>query len=203
MSFWDIAQFVAPIAATAIGGPGAGIAVGGLMSGGGSLAKGEDWRTALLKGGLGAGAGALGAGMAGGLSSGAAQAGTKAAERGMAQMVAESVAGGVGGGLPQFSQAALSEATKGLGKQAAFTKFSDLFAKGLGDNPKETTAMLKTVSGGANALGQAASLFGPDEDPRFSSVQALMNGPGMSPMYQYGRSGGGRRTTILGTGRYY
>ena len=88
-------------------------------------------------------------------------------------------------------------------KAGALQGLSSLTSKAQGKNPGETTGMLKTVSYGANALGQIASLFGPDENPRFSSVQNLMNGPGMSPMYQYGTGGGRRRTPTLGTGRYY
>jgi hypothetical protein len=201
ISFWDVMQVVAPVAATAIGGPVAGIAVSGAMGAGGSLAQGEDWRTALLKGGVGAGTGALAAGATGGLSKAATNVGAKAAERGMAQMAAESVAGGLGTGLPQFSQAALDSATKGLAKKAAFDSVGGALSKSLGKDEKVTNAMLKTTTGGANTLSQIASLYQPEDPSRFSDMMAALQGPGMSPQYQYGTSR--RRTPTIGTGRFY
>ena len=195
MNFWDIAHFVVPIAATVIGGPGAGIAVSGAMGAGKGVAKGEGAKGALLRGALGAGTGALSAGATGALSKGAGEA---AMNQSLKQVLK---AGFDESGNAIVTDAALKAA--GGMKAGALQGLSSLTSKAQGKNPGETTGMLKTVSSGAHTLGQIASLFGPDENPRFSSVQNLMNGPGMSPMYQYGTGGGRRRTPTLGTGRYY
>ena len=85
--------------------------------------------------------------------------------------------------------------------RTALDKTGGALSKSLGKDEKTTNAMLKTTAGGANTLSQIASLYQPEDPSRFSDMMAALQGPGMSPQYQYGTNR--RRTPTIGTGRFY
>jgi hypothetical protein len=209
-SFWDVMQIVAPVAATAVGGPAAGIAVSGAMGAGTGIAKGEGVKGALLRGAVGAGTGAVAAGATGALSKGAEGAATKAVQKaGMDASMGKILASGLDdAGMPIVSNSAMaaskaaSDAAANSAKNKALMKVAELTTKGRGKNEGETAAMLKTVSKGSKVAQQTSALFGPDEEMRrFSQVQGLAGLPGMAPQYQYGRTS--YSPSMVSTRRYF
>jgi hypothetical protein len=228
LSWWDIMQVVGPVAATAIGGPVAGMAVSGAMGAGGAKAKGGSTADILRGGAIGVGTGALGAGglgkasqtAAGLAKNAAAKEGAKAAGT---QFLKEGAKTGMMG-MPMISPAAVGAgstamtAAGNVGKAGALNKFADLTKKSLGKNQQATGGMLDTVKSGTKTYGAVDSaVFGParaEEQKNKVKFWDLHNAmvqqqqqpyqSGLSPEYQFGAYGtpGSSLQTLGFLGRY-